>query len=140
MQFHRAIEIFASHVIERTNFDNARVVDQDVNPIEMIDDFPDRGVNLIAIEQIAFKCENFSAADSEIGFCAREFFWITREESNVSALVANVSRQNETKSTRSAADQRDLITQRVSDRANHASGYPTAKQKSACSEPNPHIH
>jgi len=114
-------------VIERTNFDDARVIDQDVNPIEMIDDFADRGLNLIAIEQIAFKCENFSAANTEIGFCAREFFWITREESDVSALVANVSRQHETKSTRSATDQSNFIAQRVSRRANNASGYPTAE-------------
>jgi hypothetical protein len=113
-------------VIERTDFDDAGVVDQDVNSIEMIDDFPNSGLNLIAIEQIAFDGENFSAARSEIGFCAREFFWITREESDVSALVANVSRQHETKSTRSATDQGNFIAQGVLRRANDASGYPTA--------------
>src|SRR4029077_11266968 len=98
MQSHRAVVIFARHVIERTDFDDAGVVDQDVNPVEMIDDFPDSGLNLIAIEQIAFDRETLSAAGSESGFCAREFFWITRDESNVSALVANVSRHHETKS------------------------------------------
>jgi hypothetical protein len=113
-------------VIERTYFDDAGVVDQDVNPVEMIDDFPDSSLNLIAIEQIAFDGENFFAASSEIGFCTREFFWITREESNVSALVANVSRQHEPKSTRSATDQGNFIAQRVLRRANDASGYPTA--------------
>jgi hypothetical protein len=114
-------------VIERTNFDDAGVVDQDVNPVEMIDYFPDSGLNLIAIEQIAFDRENFSAASSEIGFCARKFFWITREESNVSALVANVSRQHEPKSTRSATDQGNFIAQRVLRHANDANGYPTAE-------------
>jgi hypothetical protein len=91
-------------VIKRTDFDDAGVVDQNINPVEMIDDFPDSGLNLIAIEQIAFDGENVSAARSEIRFRAREFFWITREESNLSALVPNVSRQHETKSTRSATD------------------------------------
>ena len=43
----------------------------------MIDDFPDSSLNLIAIEQIAFDGENLSPARSEIGFRAREFFWIT---------------------------------------------------------------
>jgi hypothetical protein len=114
-------------VIERTDFDDAGVVDQDVNPVEMIDDFPHRGLNLIAIKQIAFDGENFSAALNEVGFCAREFFWITREESNVSALVANVSRQHETKSTRSATDQGNFIAQRVLRCAKDATGYPTAK-------------
>jgi hypothetical protein len=93
----------------------------------MIDDFPDSNLNLIAIEQIAFDGENFCAAPSEIGFRAREFFWITREESNVSALGANVPRQHESKSTRSATDQGNFIAQRVLRRANDASGYPTAE-------------
>jgi len=140
MQSHRAVVILAGHVIERTDFDDAGVVDQDVNPVEMIDDFPDSGLNLIAIEQIAFDRENFSAASSEIGVCARKFFWITREQSNVSALVANVSRQHEPKSTRSATDQGNFIAQRVLRRSDDASGYPTADKESACSEPNPRIH
>src|SRR5438034_10725613 len=127
MQFHRAVVIFAGHVLERTDFDDASVVDQDVNSVEMIDDFPDSGLNLIAIEQIAFDRENFSAASSEIGFRAREFFWITREESNVSALVTNASRQHEPKSTRSATDQGNFIAQHVLHRANDASGYPAAE-------------
>jgi hypothetical protein len=113
-------------VIERTDFDDAGVVDQNVNSVEMIDDFPNGDLNLIAIEQIAFDRENFSAATSEIGFCARKFLWIARDESNVSALVANVSRQHEPKSARSAADQHNFIAQRVLRRANDASGYPPA--------------
>jgi hypothetical protein len=113
-------------VIERTDFDDAGVVDQNVNPAEMIDDPPDSSLNLIAIEQVAFDGENFSAACSEIGFRAGEFIRITREESNSSASVANMSRQDETKSTRSATDQGNFISQRVVRRANDASGYPTA--------------
>jgi hypothetical protein len=114
-------------VIERTDFDHAGVVDQDVNPVEMIDDCPDSRLNLIAIEQIAFDGENFSAAPSEIGLGASEFFWIAREQSNLSALVANVSRQHEPESTRSATDQGNFIAQAVLRRANDASSYPTAE-------------
>jgi hypothetical protein len=113
-------------MIERTDFDHAGVVDQDVNPVEMIDDFTDSNLNLIAIEQIAFDGENLSAARSKISFRAREFFWITREESNLSALVTNVSRQHETKSTRPATDQGNFVAQRVLRRAKNARGYPTA--------------
>jgi hypothetical protein len=140
MQSHRAVVIFAAHVIERTDFDDASVVDQNVDPVEMFDGFPDCSLNLIAIEQIALDSENLSATRSEIGFRAREFFWITCEQSNLSAFVANVSRQHEAESTRSATDQGNFIAQRVSSRANDASGYPTADQKSACSEPNTPIH
>jgi hypothetical protein len=76
----------------------------------MIDHFSDSSLDLIAIEQIAFDSQNFSAARSEIRFRPREFFWITREESNLSALIANVSGQHETESTRSATDQSNFIS------------------------------
>jgi hypothetical protein len=114
-------------VIERTDFDHAGVVDKDVNLVEMIDDFPDSSLNLIVIEQIALDRQNVSAARSEIGFRAREFIRITGEQSNVSALVANVSRQHKPESTRSATDQDNLVAQGVLRRANDASGYPTAE-------------
>jgi hypothetical protein len=114
-------------VIERTDFDDAGVVDQDVDPVEVIDDFPHSGLNLIAIEQIALDRQNVSAARSEIGFRAREFIRITGEQSNVSALVANVSRQHEPESTRSATDQDNLVAQSVSRRPNDARRYPTAE-------------
>jgi len=140
MQSHRAVIICAAHVIERTDFDDAGVVDQNVDPVEMFDDLPDCSLNLIAIEEIAFDDENLSAARSKIDFRAREFFWITCEQSNLSAIVANVSRQHETESTRSATDEGNFIAQRVLGRANDASGYPTADQKRACSEPNTPIH
>jgi hypothetical protein len=113
-------------VIERTDFDDAGVIDQDVNPAEMIDDFPDSSLNLIAIEQIAFHGKNFSAARSDIGLGSGEFLWITRENSNLSAFAANVSRQHQTKSTRPATDQGNFIAQRVLRSAKNASGYPTA--------------
>jgi hypothetical protein len=114
-------------VIEGTDFDDAGVVDQDVNSVEAIDYFPNSGLNLIAIEQIAFDGKNFAAACSEICPCAGEFFWITREQSNLSAPLANVSRQHEAKSARSATDQGNFIAQRVLSRANDAGGYPTAE-------------
>jgi len=114
-------------MIQRTDFDDAGVVDEDVNPIEMIDDFPDSSLNLIAIEQIAFDGENVSSARSDISLGAGEFFWITREKSNVSTLLANVSRQHEPKSTRSATNHGNFIAQRVMRRAKDARGYPTAE-------------
>jgi hypothetical protein len=127
MQFHRAIEIITSHVIKRTDLDDTGVVNQDVNPVEAIDHFPNSSLNLIAIEQIAFDRKNFSAAPGEIGFRVREFFWITCEESNLSAPRANVSRQHEPEPARAASDQDNSIAQRVLRRANQTSGNPTAE-------------
>ena len=53
MQIHRALEILAMHVIERANFDDACVVDDDIEAAEIIDDLLNGGVNLRAIQQIA---------------------------------------------------------------------------------------
>jgi hypothetical protein len=68
-----------------------------------------------------------SAACSEIGFGPREFFRVTREESNFSALAADVSRQHQSKSARPATDQGNFIAQFVLRCAKNASGYPTAE-------------
>jgi len=113
-------------VIERTDFNGAGVVDQNVNPLEVINDFPNSSLNLITIEQIAFDSENSSAVCGEIGFRTHKFLGITREKSNFSALVANVAGQHEPESTRSPSDQGNSIAQGVLRRANKASGYPTA--------------
>jgi hypothetical protein len=127
MQFHRALVIVASHVIQRTDFDDASVVDQDVNSIEMIDDFPDCGLDLIAIEQITFDSKNISTARSEISFGTHEFFSIAGDESDLSALFADMSRQHEPKAARATGDEGDLVAQRILRRANHPHDYPTAK-------------
>jgi hypothetical protein len=140
MQSHRALIIVAVHMIQRTDFDDAGVVDQDVNPVEMIDHFPDSSLNLIAIEQIALHSENFPVARSKIGFRPSEFLWVTRDESDLSALVANVSGQHKPESARPAGDENYFIPQGVLRGANDASSYPTTEQKSACAEPDPSIH
>src|SRR5262245_53107369 len=140
MQSHRAVVIVTGHVIERTDFDDAGVVDQDVDPVETIDDLSNSGLNLTRIEQIALDNENFPSCRSEVGFGAVEYAGIPSKKLNGSALVANVSRQHEPESTRSATNQCNFIAQAVLRRTNSASGYPTAEQKSAGSEPNPSVH
>jgi hypothetical protein len=127
MKSHRAFVIIASHVIQRTDFDDSSVVDQDIDPVEMIDDFPNGRLNLIAIEQIAFDCENISATGGEIGLSPGKLFRITREKGNLPSLVANMSRQHETKTARSATDEGDFVAQAVLRRANDTSGYPTTE-------------
>jgi hypothetical protein len=42
MQPHCAVEILTGHVLQWTDFDNAGVVDQDVDLAKPIDDLPNR--------------------------------------------------------------------------------------------------
>jgi hypothetical protein len=86
-------------VIERTDFDHPSVIDQNVDPAEMIEDLPNSSMDLITTEQIAFDGENSTATTSEISFGAGQFFWITCEEGDLSALIANVSCKDEPKPT-----------------------------------------
>jgi hypothetical protein len=62
MESHGAIEIFARHVIERTNLNDAGIVDQDVDFAEAIDSCPDSAMNLRVIEQVAFDGHNLATA------------------------------------------------------------------------------
>jgi hypothetical protein len=114
MQSHGALEIFASHVFERTDFHDAGVVDQEIDSAEPVDDLPHSSVDLIGIEQVAFDSHNFATAPGEIGFRARELFAIAGNESNTPALLTDVSRQHETETARSATDQGDFVAQRIS--------------------------
>jgi len=54
MQSHGAVEILRPQMLKRTDFDDARVVDQDVDLAKAIDDSPNSRANLFAIQQIAF--------------------------------------------------------------------------------------
>jgi hypothetical protein len=96
-------------VIERTDFDDAGVVDQNVDLSESIDNCPDGGLNLCAIEQIAFDNQNFATAPNQIGSRTREFFTVARNESNAPAFRANVSSKHEPKPTRSATNENNLV-------------------------------
>jgi len=111
-------------MIKRTDLDYAGVVDQDVDFSESIDNRPDSGLNLSAIEQIAVDSQNFPTARGEIGFRAREFFMVACYESDTPASRTNVACQHETEPAGSATDENNFIAQLVSGRANGATGYP----------------
>ena len=71
MQLHCPLEIFAHHVLKRTDLDDAGIVNQDVDRAVTVDCFLNGGLDLRAIEQIARDRQYFAAATREIGFGAR---------------------------------------------------------------------
>ena len=105
MEAHGAIEILDLHVLERTDFDGAGVVNQDVDLAEAIDDLLNSGLNLRGIEQIALDCEHLSAASSEIGFGPGEFSGIAGKNRNAPALFANLARYFQAESARAAGNE-----------------------------------
>ena len=54
MKRHRFFEIGAPHVRERADFNDAGIVDHNIEAAEMIDDFFHRLLDLRRLEQIAF--------------------------------------------------------------------------------------
>ena len=127
MKLHGVFEILPRHVFQRTNFDDAGVVDQNVDLAKAIDDLTNSGSNLRRIEQVALNGQNRPAARSEIGFCTRQFFRVAGNQCNVPALRANVSRKYEPESARSAGDDSHFAAQCITRGANNASGYPSAE-------------
>src|SRR5215470_15816343 len=104
MQLHGAFEILPRHVLKRTDFDNAGVVDQNVDLAKAIDDLTNSGSNLCGVEQITFNGQNRAAARSEIALCARQFFGVARNERDVPTFRADMSRKHEPKSARPTCD------------------------------------
>jgi len=64
MQSHGAVEILRSQMLKRTDFDDAGVVDQDIDLAKAIDYLPNSRLNLSGIEQVALNREDFAAAGS----------------------------------------------------------------------------
>src|SRR6266568_4087334 len=110
MQSHGALKIFPRHMLKWTDFDNAGVVNQDVDLAKPIDDLPNSQLNLPGIQQVALHGQHRTAAPGKISFCAPEFIGVARNERDFSARSANLSRKHESKSTRSACDQNDPLT------------------------------
>jgi len=90
-------------------FDNAGVVDQDIDFAKAIDDFSNSRVNLSGIEQIAFNCENLTTAGDKISLCTHQFVRIARNDGNIAASRANMSREHETESTGATGDKDNFV-------------------------------
>jgi hypothetical protein len=111
-------------MLERADFDNASVVDQDIYLAKAIEDLPDSRLNLFGIEKIAFNRENFATARNKISLCTCQLIGIARNESNVAAARANMSREHESESARPAGDKDNFVVQRIACGANEARDYP----------------
>src|SRR5438094_4838747 len=109
MQSHGAVEIIPRHMLKWTDFDNAGVVDQDVDLAKTIDDLPNSRLNLPGIQQVALHGQHCIAAPGKISFCAPEFIGVARNERDLPACSANLSRKHEPKSTRAACDDKDPV-------------------------------
>src|SRR5260370_24072023 len=99
MQSHGALEILMRHMLKRTDFDNAGVVDQDVDLAKAIDDLPNSRLNLPGIQQVALHGQHRTATPGKISFCAPEFIGVARNQRDLSARSANLSRKHESKAT-----------------------------------------
>src|SRR5439155_14164633 len=109
MQPYSALEILAHQMLEWTDFDDAGVVDQDIDFAEPIDHSANSRLNLFAIEQIALNCHYCVGPRSEIGLCTRQFLSIACNEGNIPTSRANVSRKHQSQSARSARDEDDFF-------------------------------
>ncbi len=80
MNAHRAIEIFELHVVDRTDFDDSGVIDQDVDSAETLEGLLDRSLNLRGVGQIALNGKDLGSEAIQVTFCAVELFFVAREQ------------------------------------------------------------
>src|SRR5260370_27352801 len=105
MTQYSALEILAHEMFEWTDFDDAGIVDQDIDLTKPIENPSNRRTNLFAIEQIALNCHYCATTRSEVGLCTRQFLSIACNEGNIPTSRANVSRKHQSQSARSAGDE-----------------------------------
>src|SRR5437667_12684238 len=120
MQSHGPVEIFWRHMLKGAYFDNAGVVDQDIDFAKAIDDLSNSQLSLSGIEQIAFNRENFAAAGNKISLCTQQFVRIAGNDRNIAASRTSLSRQHESEPTRSTGDENNFAVQRIACGANEA--------------------
>src|SRR5438045_8534859 len=96
MQLHGALEIIPSHMLKRTNFNNAGVINQDVDLAEAIHDLANRRLNLFGIEPIALAGERNTASANEISYGARDYVSVASTPRHLAALAAHLPRQHQT--------------------------------------------
>jgi hypothetical protein len=99
MQLHRALEVFALHVLERADFDDAGVVDENVDGSEMRQNRSDSFFDLRAIEQVAWDDGDVAAGRGEFIVRATEFLDIAREQRDTTAVRTDLTRQHQTEAT-----------------------------------------
>jgi hypothetical protein len=109
MQAHGAIEILELHMLDWADFDNAGVVDQDVDLAEALKRLLDSGLDLRGLEQIALNREDFSRETIQVRFRSRELFSIARKESDFSSARTNLTRDFQPEPARAAGDESDFV-------------------------------
>ena len=140
MQVHGVLKILRRHMLERAYFDNAGVVDQDIDFAKAIDNLSNSQLSLSGIEQIAFNRENFAAAGNKISLCTHQFVRIACNDRNVAAARANMAGEHESESARPTGDEHNFIVQRVAYAPNEARDQPEHQHNSACSQENAKSH
>src|SRR5437763_1354076 len=85
MQPHRAIEILQLHMLNRTDFDNAGVVNYDVDLAEALQRLLDSRLDLRGLEQIGLQRQNLSSESVQVSLGMGEFFRVPRNESDFAA-------------------------------------------------------
>ena|SRR6266404_2941636 len=101
-------------MLERTDLDNACVVNQDVNLAEPGEGLLNRGLNLGAVEQVTLDGQNLGLESVEVGLRAGELFRIARENRHATTLFAKLAGNLQAETARSAGDQCNFATKEES--------------------------
>ena len=113
MQAHGAIEIFELQVLDRTDFNYAGIVYQDVDLAKALKRFLDSGLDLRGLEQVALNRQDFSSEAIQVFFRARELFGIPRDESDFSSARANLARDFQAEPARAARNESEFVFEKT---------------------------
>ena len=104
MNSHVTIEVFELHVLDRSDFNNARVVDQNVYPAEMLQSLLNGGLNLRRFHQVALDGQNCGVKALQVLFGTGKFFRTPRQEGDLGAAAAKLAGDLQPQTARAAGD------------------------------------
>jgi hypothetical protein len=96
-------------VRDGADFDDAGVINEDVDLAKMLKRLLDGGLNLRGLEQVALKGQDVGFEASELVFRVLELCLIASEKGDFSTACANLLRDLQTETARAAGDQRNFI-------------------------------
>ncbi len=96
--------VFERHHFDGADLNHAGVVDQHVNPIEMLLDDFDQLFDLRPVGHVARKGEDVRAASREVCACALKLRIVTRADGDARALGGELAREHESESARASRD------------------------------------
>jgi len=105
------VVILHREVLDRTDCDNPRIVDEDVNRSVVCNGTLTEISRLLAVAEVASNRKNGGAMFDQVSLCAAEFVFIAGTDDQLRSFLGELTRKYEAKSPGAASDENRFPTE-----------------------------